>query len=88
MNFNLVYWHRTIPGKKLLAKRVTITDYVCIDPVTGERTQTSKAKLIKDYRPDEQNELSGRGITRACRGKRKGVRTDSKAFQDYLMGAV
>lgn len=83
--FNLKYIHR-INGQEIKVKRVTITDYCYLEPGTGKRIQTTKAKLSKDYKPCPKNEIEGRGITRAVRGKRRGTRTDSKAFQEYLKG--
>lgn len=84
--FKLIYWHRTVPNKKLLVKRIILGEYVTLDPETGNKEPMTKHELMRDYFPDKGNIALGRGIRKAREGKRM-TRADSKAFADYLNGA-
>jgi hypothetical protein len=80
-DYDLTYWHKTIEGKKLLAKKIIVGQYKVFNPETGEANKMSKSALMKDYRPDKKN----RGVSiRKISNRVRTTKPMSKAFLDYL----
>lgn len=83
--FNLIYFHKKT-GQKFAGKRATPTDYVLVDEDTGKRLELTHYLLHRDFDSDPANK-SFRNIGLPISGRKiKRVKTDSKAFQDYLRG--
>lgn len=81
-DYNLTYWHK-VTGEKLLVKRIVRGEYRFREPGSAESKSISKYLLDKEYEPDPGNFKSGTETMRTGFIKR-GVKTNSKAFQEYL----
>lgn len=79
--FNLIYYQR-VTGIKYIGKRVSQTDYILKREDGLDKRELSHYYLHKEFISDEKNKSF-----KILASRNRTVRTDSKAFRDYLRGS-
>ncbi len=84
-DYNLIYYRKD-SGHKYFGKRITPVDYRLMDSETLELSDWTHHKLSQTFLKDEQNKKFR--LPRETMAKKRGIRMNSKAFQEYLYGTA
>lgn len=75
-----------VTGRKFFGRRITPVNYKLIDPETLEKSDWSHYTLSESFLKDEENKKFR--LPREKLARKRGVKINSKAFQEYLYGTT